>query len=84
MGREGFAKPLTSMSDDDGCGSCSLHCSSGSTTSSRALHRMPRPVLPVVSAVGIGIPGLPVPTLPLLCLTRRPDGRHFALPWSFS
>ena len=64
---EGFAKPLTSMSSTVAVILLValffwIHYFFSSITSHAAA------VLPVVLAVGMGIPGLPVPTLTLLCL----------------
>jgi anion transporter len=64
---EGFAKPLTSMSSTVAVVLLValffwIHYFFSSITSHAAA------VLPVVLAVGTGIPGLPVPTLTLLCL----------------
>jgi len=64
---EGFAKPLTSMSSTVAVVLLValffwIHYFFSSITSHAAA------VLPVVLAVGMGIPGLPVPTLTLLCL----------------
>jgi anion transporter len=64
---EGFAKPLTSLSSTVAVMLLValffwIHYFFSSITSHAAA------VLPVVLAVGMGIPGLPVPTLTLLCL----------------